>query len=133
MMAQGPQPPGLLVYKIATSLCLSLYTVTDIALFSKDVLIIETDNYVLHVWKLRNRPSSQEKNVLVSHLAKESNKGDAWMYALHKQKLGVVDIDELGLFLRRTYDEIIGIFPTAENDNNVSQQRLMEILDSRRG
>ena len=115
-MAAFGRKQELLVYKIDTNLYISPETILDITFFGKDVQVIEINNYYLHFLKQGNRLPRQEKILLVSFIIGESNKGTAWVYALHKYGNSMVSIDELGVFLRGKLDEMTGVYPVAANE-----------------
>ena len=106
----------LLVYKIETNLYISPETILYRNFFGKDVQMIEINDYYLHFLKQGNRLPRQEKNLLVSFIIGESNKGDAWVYALHKYGNSMVSTDELGEFLRGKLNEMTGVYPVAANE-----------------
>jgi hypothetical protein len=101
---------GILVYKVCVDLLLKPYIVDDISIFNRDVQVIDFEDFLIHIWKEKKSYNpSLERNALITFLCLEPFRGDAWVYALHKSTNTVVDIAELGEFLRRMYADRIGV------------------------
>ena len=99
---------GLVLIKIQPNSNMAEQYVDDVGYFSKYARVFDTGDYFLHFWKPSIRPSPQESNKLVTFILKEPNKGDIWVYALHKHSNSVVASAELAVYLTGKYKDMIG-------------------------